>query len=150
MKLYQGCDRGDSDSTVYAPFNLQNITAPVPLKWKDNDNILRECKKFHHSCQRIFHSPMAHITSRKVKTNMFLIRWGPDREDICDNFELQEHEIYNIDHIMEQSELYCETICNFRAARYKFRQVSQRGHETTNAFYHCIQKCKARNTGFLL
>ena len=48
--------------------------------------------------------------------------------------------MYYIDHIMEQFELYCELICNFRAARYKFHQVSQRKHEMTNAFYHRIQK----------
>ena len=41
---------------------------------------------------------------------------------------------------MEQFELYCEPICNFCAARYKFHQVSQRENETTNVFYHCIQK----------
>ena len=62
---------------------------------------------------------MAYITSGKVKTNMFLIWCGPDREDIYGNFELEEDEMY-IDHIMEQFELYCEPICNFRAARYKF------------------------------
>ena len=83
---------------------------------------------------------MAHITSGKVKTNMFLIWCGPDREDIYDNFELEEDEMYDIDHIMEQFELYCEPICNFHAARYKFRQVSQRENEMTNAFYHHIQK----------
>ena len=41
---------------------------------------------------------------------------------------------------MEQFELYCEPICNFHAARYKFHQVSLREHEMTNAFYHRIQK----------
>ena len=56
----------------------------------------------------------------KVKTNMFLIWCGTDGEDIYDNFELEEHEMYNTDHIMEQFELYCEPICNFCAARYKF------------------------------
>ena len=50
---------------------------------------------------------------------MFLIWCRPDREDIYDNFELEEHEMYDIDHIMEQFELYCEPICNFHAARYK-------------------------------
>ena len=39
-----------------------------------------------------------------------------------------------------QFELYCEPICNFHAARYKFHQVSQRENETTKAFYHRIQK----------
>ena len=51
---------------------------------------------------------------------MFLIWSGPDGEDIYDNFELEEHEMYDIDHIMEQFELYCEPICNFCASRYKF------------------------------
>ena len=113
----QGHDRDNSDSMVYAFFNLQNITTPVPPKWKDNDNILGEYKKFHQSCQRIFNGPMAHITSGKVKTNMFLIWCSPDGEDIYDNFELEEHEMYDINHIMEQFELYCEPICNFHAAR---------------------------------
>ena len=65
---------------------------------------------------------MAHVTSGKVKTNMFLILCGPNREDIYDNFELKEDEMYDIDHIMEQFELSCELICNFHAARYRFRQ----------------------------
>ena len=92
----------------------------MPPKWKHNDHILEEYKKFCHSCQRIFNGLMAHVTSSKVKTNMFLIWCGPDREDIYDNFELEEDEMYDIDHIMEQFELYCEPICNFCAARYKF------------------------------
>ena len=41
---------------------------------------------------------------------------------------------------MEQFELYCEPICNFQAAKYKFCQVSQRENEMTNAFYHRILK----------
>ena len=110
----------EPDSIVYASFNLQNINAPVPPKWKHNDHILEEYKKFHHSCQRIFNGLMAHITSDKVKTNMSLIWYGPDGEDIYDNFELEEDEMYGIDHIMEQSESYCKPICNFCAARYKF------------------------------
>ena len=44
---------------------------------------------------------MAHITSDKVKTNMFLIWYGPDGEDICDNFQLNDDEMYDIDHVME-------------------------------------------------
>ena len=83
---------------------------------------------------------MAHITNGKVKTNMFLIWCGLDGEDICDNFELEEHEMYAIDLIMEQFELYYEPICNFHAARYKFQQVTQREHETMNAFYNSILK----------
>ena len=57
-----------------------------------------------------------------------------------DNFELTDDEMYDIDYVMEQFELYCEPICNFHAARYKFRQVSQRENEMTNAFYHRILK----------
>ena len=66
------CD-DDSDGLVYVSFNLQNIYAPVPPKWKHNDHILEEYKKFRHSCQCIFDGPMVHTTSGKVKTNMFLI-----------------------------------------------------------------------------
>ena len=54
-------DNDDSDAMVYASFNLQNINAPVPPKWKHNDHILEEYKKFHHSCQRIFDGQMAHV-----------------------------------------------------------------------------------------
>ena len=64
----------------------------------------------------------------------------PGPHHIYDNFELEEHEMYDIDLIMEQFELYCEPICNFCAARYKFQQVTQREHEMMNAFYHHIQK----------
>ena len=41
-----------------------------------------EYKKFCHSCQCIFDSPMAHISKGMVKTNMFLIWAGPSDEDI--------------------------------------------------------------------
>ena len=51
---------------------------------------------------------------------MFLICCEPDEEDIYDNFELEEDEMYDIDLIMEQFKLYCEPICNFCAAIYKF------------------------------
>ena len=63
---------------------------------------------------------MANITNGKVNTNMFLIWCGPNGEDIYDNFELEEHEMYDIDLKMEQFELYCEPICNSHATRYKF------------------------------
>ena len=84
---------------------------------------------------------MAHVTSGKVNTNMFLIWCVPDGKDIYDNFELKEDEMYDIDYIMEQIKLYCEPICNFCAARYKFRQVFQRENEMVNTFYYHIQKC---------
>ena len=50
-------DVDDSDGMVHASFNLQNINAPVPPKWKHNNHILEEYKKFHRSCQRIFDGP---------------------------------------------------------------------------------------------
>ena len=62
----------------YNQFNLQNIKPPAPPKWKDNDNILEDFKKFKRSCTHIFDGHMAHITSGKVKTNMFIIWAGPD------------------------------------------------------------------------
>ena len=46
--------------------------------------------------------------------------------------------MYDTDYVMEQFELYCEPTCNFRAARYKFHQVSPCENEMTNAFYHRI------------
>ena len=76
-------DVDDSDGMACASFNFQNINAPVPPKWKQNNHIH---KKFHCSCQRIFDGPMAHITSGKVKTSMFLIWCRPGGEDIYDNF----------------------------------------------------------------
>ena len=89
-RIHCTCDVDDSDSMVYASFNLQNINAPVPPKWKHNDHILEEYKKFHYSCQRIFDGPMAHVTSCKVKTNMFLIWCGPEGEDIYDTLSSQK------------------------------------------------------------
>ena len=71
---------------------------------------------------------------------MFLIWCGPDSEDMYDNFHLDDDKKYDIDYVMVQFEQYCEAICNFCAARYKFSQVSQRENEMTDAFYHCIQK----------
>ena len=68
-------DVDDFDGLVYASFNLQNINAPVPPKWKHNDHILEEYKKFCHSCQCIFDGPMAHVTSGKVKINVSDLVW---------------------------------------------------------------------------
>ena len=71
---------------------------------------------------------------------MFHIWRGPNGEDIYDNFQLDDNEQYDIDYVMDQFEQYCEPICNFRAARYKFQQVSKCENEMMNAFYHHIQK----------
>ena len=69
----------------YNQFDLQNVNAPTPPKWENNENILEDFKKFKRSCMHIFDGPMAHITNGKVKTNMFLIWAGPDDEDIYEN-----------------------------------------------------------------
>ena len=61
----------------YNYFNLQNIRAPVPPKWKDNENILEDFKKFKHSCICIFDGPMAHITTERLKLICSL--FGPDQ-----------------------------------------------------------------------
>ena len=37
---------------------------------------------------------------------MFLIWCGPDGEDIYDNFQLNDDEMYDIDYVMEQFELF--------------------------------------------
>ena len=109
----------------YNYFNLQNIKAPVPPKWKDNENILEDFKKFKHSCIHIFDGHMAHITNRKVKTNMFLIWARPDGEDIYKNLRLPSTQQYDMSVIFEAFERYSEPTCNFRAARFKFRSVRQ-------------------------
>ena len=74
---------------------------------------------------RIFEGPMAHIHNDKVKTNMLLIWAGPDGEDVYKNLKLSPSQQYNLDVVFEALEQYCERICNFRAARFKFRAVKQ-------------------------
>ena len=126
--------------------NLQNIKAPTPPKWKDNENILEDFKKFKRSCMCIFDGPMAHITNEKVKTNMFLIWARPDGEDIYENLQLSPSQQYNLDAVFER---YCKPICNFHAARFKFRAVKQHEIETINTFYHRIlhlaRQCQLKN-----
>ena len=133
----------------YNYFNLQNIKAPVPPKWKDNENILEDFKKFKHSCFCIFDGPMVHITNGKVKTNMFLIWARPDGEDIYENLRLPSNQQYDMRIIFEAFERYCEPICNFCAARFKFRSVRQQDGETINTFYHHIlrlaRQCQFEN-----
>ena len=129
---------------IYASLNLQNINAPVPPKWKHNAHILEEYKKFHYSCQCLFDRPIAHVMSSKVKTNMrnlFLIWCGPDGKDIYDNFQFDDDEQYDIDYVMDQFEQYRQPICNFRAARYKFHQVSQCENEMMNALTITYRSC---------
>ena len=124
----------------YNSFNLANITPPIAPRWKQPDSLLDEFRKFKHSCLHIFDGPMCHITSEKVKTNMLLIWAGPDGEYIYDNFNLQPHQANDVNYMLQQFEEFCEPICNFRAARFKFTKVSQRQGENVDTFYNRILK----------
>ena len=107
----------------YNSFNLANVTPPIASKWKTSDTLLDDFCKFKCSCQQIFDGPMCHITSGKVKTSMLLIWAGPDRDDIYENFNLQSHLRHDVDHVFQQFEAFCELICNFQIAWFKFSKV---------------------------
>ena len=124
----------------YNSFNLANITLPVAPKWRQHDNLLDKFRKFKHSCLRIFDGPMCHIKSRKVKTSMLLIWSGPDGEDIYDNFNLPPHQANDVNYVLQWFEEFCEPICNFRAARFKFTKVCQWQNENIDTFYNRILK----------
>ena len=109
----------------YNSFNLTNITPPIAPRWKQPDNLLDEFRKFKQSCLHIFDGHMCHKTSGKVKTSMLLIWAGPDGEDIYDNFNLQLHQANDVNYVLQHFEEFCEPICNFRVARFKFTKVSQ-------------------------
>ena len=83
---------------------------------------------------------MCHISSGKVKTRMLLIWAGPDGEDIYDNFNLLPHQANNVDYMLQCFEEFCEPICNFRVARFKFTKVSQCQGENVDTFYSRILK----------
>ena len=133
----------------YNQFNLQNINTPTPPKWKNNEYILEDFKKFKRSCMCNFDGPMTHITNGKVTTNMFLLWAGPNSEDIYENPQLSSSQQYNLDAVFEAFERYCEPICNFCVARLKFRVVKQHETETINTFYHSIlrlaRQCQFEN-----
>ena len=80
---------------------------------------------------------------------MFLIWAGPDGEDVYENLQLSSSQQYNLDAVFEAFERYCEPICNFCAARFKFRAVKQYESETINTFYHRIlhlaKQCQFEN-----
>ena len=59
------------------------------------------------------------------ETNMLSIWAGPDSEDIYDSFNLQPDQANDVDHVLQRFKEFCEPICNFRAAWYKFTKVSQ-------------------------
>ena len=83
---------------------------------------------------------MCHITSGKVKTSMLLIWARPDGEDIYDNFNLQPHQANDVNYILQCFEEFCEPICNFRVARFKFTKVSQHQGENVDTYYNRILK----------
>ena len=96
----------------YSQFNLQNIYLQTPPKWKNNENILEDFKKFKWSCVCIFDGPVAHITNGKVKTNMFLIWVGSDAEDMYKNLHLSSRQQYDIGAVLEAFKRYCKPTCN--------------------------------------
>ena len=83
---------------------------------------------------------MCHITSGKVKMSMLLIWAGPDCEDIYENFNLPPHLKHDVDHVFQWFKEFCEPICNFRMARFKFSKVHQYNGELIDVFYNCILK----------
>ena len=83
---------------------------------------------------------MCHFTSGKVKTSMLLIWARSDGEDIYDSFNLPPHQVNDVQHVLQQFEEFCEPICNFRAARFKFTKVSQWQGEAIDTFYNTILK----------
>ena len=124
----------------YNSFNLANVTTPIVPKWKTSETLLDDFHKFKCSCQHIFDGPMCHITSGKVKTSMLLIWAGPDGEDIYENFNLLPHQKYDVDYVLRRFEEFCEPICNFRMARFKFLKVHQYNGESIDIFYNRILK----------
>ena len=57
-----------------------------------------------------------------------------------DNFKLPPNCQYDVDYVLDKCEEFCQSLCNFWAARWKFRSVSQCAGETIDAFYHRILK----------
>ena len=107
----------------YNSFNLANVTPPIAPKWKTSETLLDDFCKFKQSCQ-----------------SMLLIWAGPDGEDIYENFNLLPNQKYDIDYVLRRFEEFCEPICNFRMARFKFSKVFQHNGESVDVFYNRILK----------
>ena len=120
-------------------FNLTGIVPPQPSKWKQVDHLYEDFKKFKRSSTCAFDGPMAHV-SEKVKVNMLLLWCSLDGEDIHEGFNLKVHQQYDFDLIWSLFDKHCEPICNFHAARWKFRTVTQAPSETLDTFYNRILK----------
>ena len=120
-------------------FNLTGIVPLQPPKWKQVDHLYKDFKKFKRSCTCVFDGPIAHV-SEKVKVNMLLLWCGLDREDIYEGFNLPVHQQYDLELIWSLFDKHCEPICNFCAARWKFRTVAQAPSEALDTFYNRILK----------
>ena len=48
------------------------------------------------------------------------------------------HHSNDINAVFEAFKRYCETICNFQAAQFKFRAVKQQDSKIINTFYHRV------------
>ena len=81
-----------------------------------------------------------YITFGKVKTSILLIWAGLDGGNIYENFNLPLHQRYDVDFVLNQFEAFCEPICNFRIARFKFSKVHQYQGESIDVFYNHILK----------
>ena len=120
-------------------FNLTGIVPPQPPKWKQVNHLYEDFKKFKRSCTCVFDGPMAHVSDR-VKVNMLLLWCGPDGEDIYEGFNLDVHQLYDLELIWSLFDKHCKPICNFCAARWKFCTVAQAPSETLDTFYNRILK----------
>ena len=76
----------------------------------------------------------------KLRWTCFLLWCGPDGEDIYEGFNLSIHQWYDLELIWSLFDKHCEPICNFCAARWKFRTVTQAPSETLDTFYNRILK----------
>ena len=65
---------------------------------------------------------------------MFLIWAGPDDEDIYDSINLPVGMKHNIELVMQWFEEFCEPICNFCMAQFKFAKVHQSPGESIDVF----------------
>ena len=86
---------------------------------------------------------MCHITSGKVKTSMLLIWARADGEDIYESFNLLPIKRMTST-VLEKFEEFCELICNFWAARFKFTKVFQHQGEAIDTFYNRILKLSSQ------
>ena len=56
------------------------------------------------------------------------------------NFNLPVHQKYDVDFVLNKFEAFCEPICNFKIACFKFSKVHQYQGESIDVFYNHILK----------